>query len=275
MVRLLVPTCDPLLNSYSSYWPNHPVRKKSYFPASLYSPWKYCISISVKTGNPTEHGVKTRNSGWKGQFHRGRIRSHPRISYVSIHVQPRQSGDENYGHPVRQRSLECGNNNLLFVDPSTFGEDNIPTPDHKYLHKFTTPTNQRPKRWSPGSIPPLTVWKSQPHWVLTKPQPGVRSASATQGVKYVIPGSEILPCFYNSSKPGMKAVVPRVDTVEHGVESLNWGLYGELQPGRIRSHLRVMSISIHLYTSDKAVTKTIIPRVDSSPQGVENTTWGS
>ena len=42
----------------------------------------------------------------------------------------------------------------------------MPSPDHKSFHVSTTPSNRGRKRRSPGSIPPRTLWKPQPRWLV-------------------------------------------------------------------------------------------------------------
>ena len=102
----------------------------------------------------------------------GRIRSHPRITNHFIHLHLHQTGGKDGGTPGRERPPRCGNPNQGFVEPAPPGEDKIPSPDHKSFHTSTKVTNRGRKRWSPGSIPPRTVWK---------PQPGVRRPSDTLG----------------------------------------------------------------------------------------------
>ena len=50
--------------------------------------------------------------------------------------------------------------------PAAPGEDNFPSPDQTYFQVLTTPTARGRKRRSPGSIPPRTVWKLEPHWLV-------------------------------------------------------------------------------------------------------------
>ena len=50
--------------------------------------------------------------------------------------------------------------------PAAPGEDTVLSPDEKSLHTPTTPTTQGRKQRSPESIPPLTVLKTQPHWLI-------------------------------------------------------------------------------------------------------------
>ena len=49
--------------------------------------------------------------------------------------------------------------------PAAPGEDRVSSPDEKFFHISTTPTTRGRKRRSPGSIPPRTVWRPQPHWL--------------------------------------------------------------------------------------------------------------
>ena len=46
------------------------------------------------------------------------------------------------------------------------GDDMVSSPDEKSFNSHKTPTSWGLKRRSPGSIPPRTVWKSQPHWLV-------------------------------------------------------------------------------------------------------------
>ena len=72
----------------------------------------------------------------------------------------------NGGPPGRHRPARCRNSNLGFVEPTPPGKDKVPSPDHKSLHTSKNPTNRGQKRWCPGSIPPRTVWKPQPHCLI-------------------------------------------------------------------------------------------------------------
>ena len=106
----------------------------------------------------------------------------PSPHHESFHIYTiQQTGDENGGLPGRYRPTRCGNPNptgclinpnLGFEQPAPPGEDKLSSPDQKSFHTSTTPANRGRKRWSPGSIPPSTVWK---------PQPGVRKAIAIRG----------------------------------------------------------------------------------------------
>jgi len=50
--------------------------------------------------------------------------------------------------------------------PAAPGEYSFPSPDQQFFQISTTPTTRGRKRRSPGSIPPRTVWKLQPHWLV-------------------------------------------------------------------------------------------------------------
>ena len=47
--------------------------------------------------------------------------------------------------------------------PAAPGKSKFPSPDQKSFNTSTTPTTRGRKRRSPGSIPPGTMWKPQPH----------------------------------------------------------------------------------------------------------------
>ena len=100
---------------------------------------------------------------------------HSRIRNLSIPLQLRQPGDESGDPPGRNRPARCGNpsptgRSLLAGDrrePARPGEDQFPSPGQKSVHMSTAPTTRGRKRRSPGSIPSRSVWKPQPHWVIT------------------------------------------------------------------------------------------------------------
>ena len=50
--------------------------------------------------------------------------------------------------------------------PAAPEEDNLPSPGQSSFHTSTTPTIRGRNRRSPGSIPPLRVWKPQPNWLV-------------------------------------------------------------------------------------------------------------
>ena len=50
--------------------------------------------------------------------------------------------------------------------PAAREEDKVPSPDQKSFQIFTNPTTRGRKWRSHGSIPPRTVWKLQPHWLI-------------------------------------------------------------------------------------------------------------
>ena len=50
--------------------------------------------------------------------------------------------------------------------PAAPAKDRVFSLDFKSFRIHTTPTTPGRKRRSPGSIPPRTVWKPQPHWVI-------------------------------------------------------------------------------------------------------------
>ena len=112
--------------------------------------------------------------------------------------------------PGQYRPARCGNPNLGFVEPASsatragYG----PIPGSAIFHVSTTPTNRGRQRWSSRSIPPRTVWKPQPHWLIADwlgfvkpPAPG----------EYTIPSSE-QNAFLTSTTPvnrGRKRLSPR------------------------------------------------------------------
>ena len=78
------------------------------------------------------------------------------------------------GPPGRYRLARWGNPQphwligdwLRIVESPPPGEDKAPPPDQKSFHTPIPPTNRGRKRWFTGSIPPRTVWKPQPHWLI-------------------------------------------------------------------------------------------------------------
>ena len=102
------------------------------------------------------------------------------------------------------------------------GEDMVSPTDHKSFHISTTPTTWGRKRRSPGAIPPRTVWKPQPHRLVTdwlgliEPArgescpSGQRRGRRTREGLGLIPGLEILTYLYNSNNLGTEAEIPRV-----------------------------------------------------------------
>ena len=98
----------------------------------------------------------------------------PSPDHKSFHTStnPTNRGQKTVGLPSQYRPPRCGNLNLGFLKPAPSGEDKVPSSDQKSFHTSTTPTNRGQKRFSPGSMPPPTVWK---------PQPGGRRDIATRG----------------------------------------------------------------------------------------------
>ena len=115
----------------------------------------------------------------------------PQHHNPSIYLQLPQTGDETSGSQGRHRTARRGSPssagsllifNLGFVRLARPGEDKLPSPHHESFHIYIyNPSNRERKWWTPGSIPPRTVWKPQPHWLRAKSQRGVRRASATCG----------------------------------------------------------------------------------------------
>ena len=140
------------------------------------------------------------------------------------------------------------------------------------------------KRRSFGSIQSRTVWKPQPHWLLAKPQPGVRRASATQGGQDLIPGSEIPPYIYNSSETGDKNGGPpnRYRPARCGnpnptgfLPTLNLGCLDPAAPGEDN-----MSSPDHKSFHTFTITTNRggnggAPWVDTAPHDGETPTWRS
>ena len=56
----------------------------------------------------------------------------------SIHLQLKQTGDENGGPPGRYRSARCGNPNLAFVEPAPLEHDNnkVQSFHHPYIYNY-------------------------------------------------------------------------------------------------------------------------------------------
>ena len=86
----------------------------------------------------------------------------------SIHLQLQHTGDE-HGVPrvnTAPHGVETPTWGSYSQRPAPPGRDTVPSPDQKFFHTSTTPTNRGRQRWSSGSIPPRTVWKPQPHWLI-------------------------------------------------------------------------------------------------------------
>ena len=64
--------------------------------------------------------------------------------------------------PVRGESCPSGQRRV----PATPGDDKVSSRDRKAFEISTTPTTRGRNRSSPWSIPPRSVWKPQPHWVV-------------------------------------------------------------------------------------------------------------
>ena len=90
----------------------------------------------------------------------------------SFHTFQLQTGDCNSRSQGRYRPARCGKPNLWFVEQAPPGEDKVPSPDQKSFHAYTTPTNREQKQWSPGSIPPRTLWKPHPGVLKSLNHPG-------------------------------------------------------------------------------------------------------
>ena len=131
----------------------------------------------ARCGNPSPTGRSL--IGWRSYIdpaHPGGHRfSSPDQKYFNYTLQLRQPRGEN-GVPLgRHRLARCGSpspasRSLIgwwwYIQPARSREDRVSTPDHKYFHTSTNPTTRRRKRPSPGSIPPRTVWKPQPNWLV-------------------------------------------------------------------------------------------------------------
>ena len=101
------------------------------------------------------HDVETPTWGSQSQRHPGKMRFHPRIRNPSIHLQPRQTGDDNVGPPGRCRPPRCGKPNLALIAPIRAH------PQNKNAFLTSAPINRGRKRLSPRTTPPRTVWKPQ------------------------------------------------------------------------------------------------------------------
>ena len=98
--------------------------------------------------------------------------------------------------PARGESFPSGQRR----GPVAPGEDKLPSPYQKSFHISTTPSTRGGKLRSPGSIPPLTVWVPQPHWLvadrlrLMEPARGelhlwpISTSRRTRGGSVFIPG---------------------------------------------------------------------------------------
>ena len=107
-------------------------------------------SISPRTVWTPQPGVRSSQS----LRHPGRIKSHPRITNPSIHLQLQQTGDEKCDAPGPYRPTRCGNPNPGFVEPASPGEDKVSSSDDKSFHTSTTPTKRGITGGPPGRYRP-------------------------------------------------------------------------------------------------------------------------
>ena len=98
----------------------------------------------------------------------------PRVDTV-----PRGVETPTWGVVVQQPKPSQG-----FEETAPPGEDNVQSLDQKSFHTSATPKNWGRKRWFPGSIPPRTVCKLQPHCLIVYWPGFIESAQ---------PGEDIVP----------------------------------------------------------------------------------
>ena len=92
----------------------------------------------------SSHGSMPLRTVWKPQ-------PHGLVAVLLGHMEPARGGS----CPSRPRR-----------GPAAHGEDRVPSPDQKSFHILTTSETWGRKRRPAGSIPPSTVWKFQPHWLI-------------------------------------------------------------------------------------------------------------
>ena len=63
------------------------------------------------------------------------------------------------------------------------------------------------------------MWKPKPHWPVVDWLEIVHRANAPREGQASITGLEMIPYLYNFDNLGTKAVIPRVETAPHGVET--------------------------------------------------------
>ena len=110
-----------------------------------------------------------------------RIRSHSRVRNPFRSLQLQQPREIKADPPGRYRPAGCGNQpNWLVADCGSWSKlaarvaslANVEVPphpgrigSHPQIRNLSTQTTRGRKRRSPGSIPPLRVWKTQPYWL--------------------------------------------------------------------------------------------------------------
>ena len=185
--------------------------------------------------------------------------------------------------------------------PAAPGEDTVLSPDEKSLHTPTTPTTQGRKQRSPESIPPLTVLKTQPHWLiadwlgLMEPARGESSPSG-QRRSPAAPGEDKFPSLDQNlslslqlQQTGDENADPRGQYRPSRCGNLNttgwlligWGSWSQHaarasprdnievppHPGRTQFIPGLETLPC-LYNFNNPAMKTQIPRVDTAPHGV-------
>ena len=161
------------------------------------------------------------------QRHPETIRSHPRIINPYVHLQLQQTDNKNgicpgrhrpetppwdsqiKRHPARMRFRpQIGNPSMLLQMQHTGNERGIP-----------------PGRYRPQWCGNPNLGFAEPAHPRKRSHPRIRTLSV-----------------YNSSTPGTKTAVPRIDTRPARCGNPNmptWGSYCQRHPGRIRSHLQL------------------------------------
>ena len=191
--------------------------------------------------------------------------------------------------------------------PAAPGEDTVLSPDEKSLHTPTTPTTQGRKQRSPESIPPLTVLKTQPHWLIadwlglmepargeSSPSGQRRSPAAPGEDKFPSPGQKSFRISTTPKRRGRKRRSPRSilprrvwKPQPHWVIADWLGLMEQSRSESCPSGQRrgpaapgeywvlspdQKSFHISITNSNNLRMKTKIPRVDTAPQGVQTPT---
>ena len=120
--------------------------------------------------------------------------------------------------------------------PVAPGEDTFPSLVQKSFHISTTPTIRGRKRRSLGTTPPRKVWKPQSNWVVA------------DWLGRMPAGGEGCP----------------------SGQGRGWAAHGEVKvPSPDKKFFHIST------NSNKPGTKTVIPRVDTAPHGVETPTQGT
>ena len=124
------------------------------------------------------------------------------------------------------------------------------------------------------------MWKPQPHWPIADWLGIVHRARAPRGGQIPIPALEILQFIYNSHNLGAKTVIPRVETPrtvwkpQSHCPIADWlGIvHRASSPRGGQIPIPALKILPDIFKTNYPGRKTVIPRVDTVPQGVETPT---